>query len=270
MRFTSLILIALFATSCFSSEKKEKDNETKWKLSWSEEFNYDGLPDSSKWGYDVGGNGWGNNELQYYTNALISNAEVSNGFLKLKALHQKMDNCNYTSARLVTRDKADFKYGKIEIRAKLPAGRGLWPAIWMLGANAGEVRWPDCGEIDIMEHVGFDKDSVFGTIHTKAYNHIIGTQKGKKIFIANPYNEYHIYAVEWTPERMDFFLDNNLYYHVPNEHKTTAEWPFDSPFYLILNIAVGGNLGGKKGVDENVFPAIMQVDYVRVYKSINE
>ncbi len=264
MRFVYLPVIALFFVSCFSSPKKE-DSES-WKLSWSEEFNYNGLPDSTKWDYEVGGHGWGNNELQYYTHANINNVEVNNGSLKIKALHEKMADREYTSARLVTKGKEQFTYGKIEIRAKLPEGRGLWPALWMLGTNIGKVDWPDCGEIDIMEHVGFDKDSVFGTVHTKAYNHIKGTQKVKKTFIANPYNEYHLYSIEWTPEHMDFFLDNKLYNHVENEHKTSAEWPFDSPFYLILNIAVGGNLGGKKGIDENVFPAVMEIDYIRAYQ----
>src|SRR6185369_1950024 len=131
-------------------------------------------------------------------------------------------NREYTSARMVTRGKADFTYGKIEIRAKLPPGRGLWPAIWMLGNNIDKVDWPDCGEIDIMEHVGYEKDSVIGTIHTKAYNHVIGTQKGKKIFISDPYNSFHLYSIEWSPERMDFLLDNKPYYGVQNEHKTTA------------------------------------------------
>jgi beta-glucanase (GH16 family) len=266
MRVVYLLFIILCIASCSSSRKSA--DESNWKLSWSEEFNYEGLPDSNKWSYDAGGHGWGNNELQYYTDAAISNAEVSNGTLKLKALHEKMDNRDYTSARLITRGKADFTYGKIEIRAKLPEGRGLWPAVWMLAKDIGKVNWPDCGEIDILEHVGFDKDSVFGTIHTKAYNHIIGTQKGKKIFIVNPYSEYHLYSIEWTPERIDFFLDNKMYNHVSNEHKTLAEWPFDSPFYLLLNVAVGGNLGGKKGIDSTVFPASLEVDYIRVYKSV--
>ena len=285
MRFVCLIFIAFCIFSCSSSQKTGlqpqslrdkasnpelagRTDAVKWKLSWSEEFNYNGLPDSNRWNYDVGGHGWGNNELEYYTHAAISNAEVSNGSLKLMALRQKMNDREYTSARLVTKGKVDFTYSKIEIRAKLPAGRGLWPAIWMLGTNIGSVTWPDCGEIDIMEHVGFEKDSVFGTIHTKAYNHMKGTQKGNKIFISNPYNEYHLYSIEWTPERMDFFLDNTLYNHIGNEHKTAAEWPFDSPFYLLMNIAVGGNLGGKHGIDENVFPATMEVDYIRVYKAV--
>jgi beta-glucanase (GH16 family) len=167
-------------TSCARSHNKAGKED--WKLSWSEEFNYNGLPDSTKWGYDIGGHGWGNNELQYYTRASLENAEVSNGSLKVKAIREKMGNRDYTSARLLTKGKADFTYGKIEIRAKLPAGRGVWPAVWMLGNNINTVGWPESGEIDIMEHVGFEKDSVFGTIHTKSYNHIKGTQKGKKIF----------------------------------------------------------------------------------------
>jgi beta-glucanase (GH16 family) len=266
MRFICLLLIVVCFGYCSTAYKTEDSND--WKLSWSEEFNYEGLPDSSKWSYDVGGHGWGNNELQYYTNASNNNVEVSKGTLKLKAIREKMDTREYTSARLVTRGKADFTYGKIEIRAKLPPGRGLWPAIWMLGSNIETTNWPDCGEIDIMEHVGFEKDSVFGTVHTKSYNHIIGTQKGKKIFITNPYDAYHIFSIEWTPERMDFFLDNTLYNHIQNEHKTTAEWPFDSSFYLLVNLAVGGNLGGKKGVDTTVFPATLEVDYIRVYQSV--
>jgi len=152
------------------------------------------------------------------------------------------------------------------VKAKLSKGVGLWPAIWMLGENKAEVGWPKCGEIDIMEHVGFEKDSIFGTIHTKAYNHMIGTQRGKKIFIDKPYSEFHLYSVEWTPEKMDFLLDGVVYNHIENEHKTTDEWPFDQNFHLKLNIAIGGGLGGKKGIDNAVFPQQMVVDYVRVYQ----
>lgn len=265
MRLPYFVIIVFCIFSCNAS--RETGGGASWKLAWSDEFNYNGLPDSSKWNYNVGGHGWGNNELQYYTSADISNAEVSNGSLKLRALKQKMENREYTSARLVTMGKADFTYGKIEIRAKLPPGRGLWPAFWMLGSNHHTVSWPECGEIDIMEHVGFEKDSVFGTVHTKAYNHIIHTQKGKKAFIKNPYDEFHLFSIEWTKERMDFFLDNVRYNQIENEGKTTAEWPFDKPFYILVNLAVGGNLGGKKGVDESVFPAVMEVDYIRVYNS---
>ena len=237
------------------------------KLVWSDEFNAKGLPDSTKWNYDIGGKGWGNNELQYYTKADTLNAKVNNGTLKITVLKQKKENNDYTSARLVTNGKTEFLYGKIEIRAKLPAGRGLWPAIWMLGNNSSKVGWPKCGEIDIMEHVGFDKDSVFGTIHTEAYNHIKHTQKGKKIFVSNPYSEFHDYSINWTPESIDFMVDGKIFNHFANEHKSINEWAFEHPFYLVMNIAVGGGLGGQKGVDDNVFPATMEVDYVRVYKA---
>lgn len=269
MRFVCLMLIVVCFTRCNASNSDHANDTRKtdsaWKLSWSEEFNYTGLPDSTKWSYETGGNGWGNNELQYYTSASPLNVQVSNGTLKLSAIKQKMENREYTSARLVTRGKKDFTYGRIEIRAKLPPGRGLWPAIWMLGSNISAVGWPMSGEIDIMEHVGYEKDSVLATIHTDAYNHVKGTQKTKKTFIADPYTAFHNYWIEWTPEYMDFYKDSTLYNHIVNEHKTKKEWPFDDPFFLVLNIAVGGNLGGKYGVDTSVFPGTMEVDYVRVY-----
>ena len=267
MRIIYMLFIVIGLVACSASRNETSENN--WKLSWSDEFDYSGLPDSNKWSYDTGGHGWGNNELQYYTQADINNVEVSNGTLKLRAIKEKTGNRDYSSARLVTRGKEDFTYGKIEIRSKLPAGRGLWPAFWMLGSNANEVGWPDCGEIDIMEHVGFEKDSVFGTVHTKTYNHIIGTQKTKKAFIEDPYNNWHTYSIEWTPDRMDFLVDGTLYNQVINENKTKAEWPFDDPFYILLNIAVGGNLGGMKGVDTTVFPAQMEVDYIRVFTDTN-
>ncbi|HET7117849.1 MAG TPA: family 16 glycosylhydrolase, partial [Hanamia sp.] len=245
----------------------EKSPVTKgMKLVWSDEFNYTGLPDSTKWNYEVGGNGWGNNERQFYTDADTMNAIVKNGILSIIGRKEKHGDNEYTSARLVTKGKTEWKYGLIEINAKLPAGRGLWPAAWMLGSDVEKIGWPDCGEIDIMEHVGFKKDTVLGTIHTGAYNHIKGTQKGKDIFIENPYTQFHTFAIDWTPEKIDFLLDGNVYFQFKNEHKTNAEWPFDKPFFLILNMAIGGNLGGKKGIDDSIFPATYQIDYVRVFQ----
>lgn len=237
-----------------------------WKLVWSDEFNYKGMPDSTKWGYESGGHGWGNNEQQYYTSKDTTNAYVSDGTLKIIARKQPKDANPYTSARLVTHGKKEFTNGRIEVRAKLPAGKGTWPAVWMLGTNIEKAGWPTCGEIDIMEHVGYQKDSIYGTVHTKSYNHIIGTQKTKSIFIENPYSQFHIYSIEWTPEKIDFLMDGKVYNHFENEHKSVNEWPFDYPFFIILNLAIGGNWGGKYGVDDSIFPATMEVDYVRVYQ----
>lgn len=238
----------------------------KKKLVWSDEFNGAGLVDNTKWQYDIGGHGWGNNEAQYYTEGDTLNAIVKNGVLLITARKEKRDKKEYTSARLVTRGKADWTYGRIEIRAKLPKGRGTWPAGWMLGSNIEQAGWPTCGEIDIMEHVGYDPDTIVGSTHTESYNHIKGTQKTKRIFIKNPYTEFHVYAINWTAEKMDFLLDNKVYLTVKNEHKTVKEWPFDKPQYLLLNLAVGGNWGGAKGIDESIFPVTMEVDYVRVFQ----
>jgi len=255
-----------------------------YSLVWSDEFNYAGKPDPAKWTYDYGF--IANQEKQYYTDSL-KNASVEEGYLIIEAFKEKIankdfnnaalmntwaaykakiDTAQYTSARLKTEDLAEWKYGRIEVRAMLPKGRGMWPAIWMLGENRREAGWPKCGEIDIMEHVGYNNDSIFGTIHTQAYNHMRGTQKGKKIFIENPNDEFHVFSIEWTPEKIDFMLDGVVYNHIENEHKTEAEWPFDQKFYLILNVAVGGGLGGKKGIDDSIFPQRMVVDYVRVYQ----
>jgi beta-glucanase (GH16 family) len=260
-----LIFLPVFFIICsFHTAHSQKNN--KWKLIWSDEFSYTGLPDSTKWGYDVGGNGWGNNELQYYTQADTNNVRVKNGVLSIIARKEKRENKDYTSARMVTRGKSEFQYGRIEFRAKLPRGRGTWPAGWTLGSNIQQVGWPQCGEIDIMEHVGYDPDTIVGSLHTTAYNHIKGTQKTNRLFIKNPYTEFHIYAIEYSPEKMDFILDDTVYLTVKNEHKSSDEWPFDKPQYILLDLAIGGNWGGAKGVDESIFPVALEVDYVRVFQ----
>jgi len=280
-----IYLISLILLFSCSKNKKTAVLSKSYELVWADEFDYTGKPDSTKWGYEYGF--VRNNEKQYYTDSL-GNVKVENGNLILEAKIEKIanakfkssefedkgwlkyiakiDTAKYTSASISTKDLAEWTYGKFEIKAKLPRGVGLWPAIWMLSETWKQDGWPKCGEIDIMEHVGFNKDSVFGTIHTKAYNHMIGTQKGKKIFIDKPYDEFHIYALEWTPEKIDFLLDGVVYNHIDNEHKTTDEWPFDQNFHLKLNIAIGGGLGGQKGIDDSVFPQQMIVDYVRIYQ----
>ncbi|MGN7784172.1 glycoside hydrolase family 16 protein [Niabella sp. 22666] len=234
------------------------------KLVWSDEFNYKGLPDSTKWDYDFGSNnGWGNNELQYYTKDK-KNARVEKGHLIIEARKEKIEKFNYTSARLVTKGKASWSQGRIEVRAKLPAGRGSWPAIWMLAENM--KQWPDDGEIDIMEHVGYDPGWVHGSIHSKKYNHVIGTQKTAKTFVADFSKAFHVYSVEWDPKLLTVSIDGKPFFSCSNEQKGYEYWPFDNKMSLLLNIAVGGNWGGQKGVDDTKFPLRMEVDYVRVYQ----
>ncbi len=238
-----------------------------WSLIWADEFDYTGLPDSEKWVYDVGGDGWGNNELQYYTGNRQENARVEDGRLIIEARKESYLGSDYTSARLLTRGKGDWLYGRVEVRAKLPGGRGAWPAIWMLPTNWEYGGWPASGEIDIMEYVGYEPNVVHFTVHTDAYNHSIGTQVGVSSTFEDPESNYYTYAIEWFPDRIDFFVDDVKQFTFENEDKTFSEWPFDKAFHLILNIAIGGNWGGAEGVDDALFPKTMEVDFVRVYKS---
>lgn len=231
------------------------------KLVWSDEFNYKGLPDSSKWAYDIGDDGWGNNEKQNYTYRNLKNARVNGKYLIIEAGKAAG---KYTSARLITKGKAFWQYGKIEVKAKIPYGRGSWPAIWMLAENMRQ--WPDDGEIDIMEHVGFDPGCIHGSVHTKKYNHIKQTQKTDTIHVADVAAAFHLYTLRWDKEKIILSIDNRPYFQYANEHTGYDAWPFDNPMYLILNIAVGGNWGGKKGIDDKSFPWRMLIDYVRVYQ----
>ena len=237
------------------------------KPSWSDEFNVSGLPDAKKWGYDVGGDGWGNNEKQYYTKDRLENARVENGKLIIEVRKEDYQGSAYTSARLVTKNKADFLYGKIEMKAKLPSGRGTWPALWMLASQQsyGEAFWPHNGEIDIMEHVGYDQGTVVSTVHTKAFNHTIGTQKSGKVFSEKVSTEFQIYTLEWSPQKMEMFMNGKSIFTFDNSNQSWEQWPFDKKFHLLFNIAVGGNWGGQKGIDETIFPQRMEVDYVRYY-----
>ena len=240
-----------------------------YRLVWSDEFDYEGLPDSTKWSYNVGGNGWGNQELQYYTDE--GNAYVENGLLTIELRKEEKGNNQYTSARMVTKDKGEWKYAKIEVRAKLPIGRGTWPAIWMMPADSVYGTWPKSGEIDIMEHVGYDQGTIHSTIHTEAYYHGKNTQKGDSVKVKDCSEEFHVYSVEWLPDQLIFCVDGEETFRFdPTKYKkqpTSAEWPFDEEMYLILNIAFGGSWGGARGVDETLESATMEVDYVRVYQS---
>ncbi|PIB36213.1 glycoside hydrolase [Reichenbachiella sp. 5M10] len=234
---------------------------------WAEEFDYTGAPNPDNWTHETGGHGWGNNELEYYTND-INNASVADGVLTITAIKEPTQGNDYSSARLISKNKADFKYGRIEASALLPTGRGTWPAIWMLPTEWVYGDWPKSGEIDIMEHVGYDQDRVHITVHTEAYNHSIGTQVGKNKVVPNVSTEFHTYRVDWTPESITGFIDDAQIFYFPNEKNGSATWPFNETFHILLNLAVGGDWGGAEGVDETAFPTSMQVDYVRVYELI--
>lgn len=253
-----------------------------WKLVWSDEFDQAGVPDPARWDYETGF--IRNDEKQFYTRARQENARVENGLLVIEARKERFKNpafgsenasrkrrnapefADYTSASLMTRGKASWTHGRIEVRAKLPSGRGTWPAIWMLGTNIAHVGWPACGEIDIMEFVGYDPGVVHANIHTKAYNHVQRTGKGDKIKVPDASDAFHAYAVEWFPDRMDFFVDDQKYFTFRNEGNGSEVWPFDRGHYLILNLAIGGAWGGTKGIDDSIFPQKYLIDYVRVYE----
>jgi len=236
-----------------------------YQLVWSDEFDTDGAPDTSKWGYDVGGNGWGNNELEYYTNADTGNARVRGGNLIIEARKESLGGRNYTSARLLTKNKAEWTYGKFEIRARIPKGIGTWPAIWMLSAT-NPLVWPDDGELDIMEEVGFNANVIYGTAHNKMYNGANGLQKGSFVSVADAQDSFHVYTLEWTTSQVIWSIDSTVYYTYSDPGYGFNAWPYSSNFFMILNIAIGGNWGGQHGVDDSIFPQQMLIDYVRVYQ----
>ncbi|WP_302562356.1 glycoside hydrolase family 16 protein [Phocaeicola coprocola] len=271
---SALLFVMPIFTSCSSNEHSYQTIKTStgvWELVWNDEFNYEGLPDSTKWSYDIDGNetGWGNNESQFYTNSRKENAWVSDGILTITALKEAMGGKEYTSARLRSRGKGDWTYGRFEIKAKLPTGKGTWPAIWMLPTSSEYGRWPASGEIDIMENVGYDPDTIIGSAHTQRYHHTIGTQKNARIECKDSYTNFHVYALEWEESEYRLYLDDIHYFTFKNEGTGYEVWPFDKPFHILLNLAIGGNWGGSKGVDESLFPHRFEIDYVRVYKKMN-
>ncbi len=228
------------------------------KAFWGDEFDYVGAPNPNKWTYDIGNNnGWGNGEKQYYT-ANSQNVKVENGSLKITTIKENYNGSSYTSARIKSQGKFDFKYGKIEVRAKLPSGGGTWPAIWMLGNNITSVGWPSCGEIDIMEHVGNNLNKIYGTLHYPAHSGANGN--GGTTIINNATTEFHKYSVDWTSTDIKFYVDNQLFHSVANSNAI----PFNQNFFMILNCAMGGAFGGN--IDTNFSSATLEIDYIRVYK----
>jgi beta-glucanase (GH16 family) len=268
MRFSHLALIGALLLM-FSSCRSIFSGKNRLELVWADEFKDTDPPDGSKWNYDLGTgrNGWGNNEEQYYTDR-PENVRQLNGRLFIEAHKEDYEGSGYTSARLVTRGKQSWGPGhRILVRAKLPSGRGTWPAIWTLGDNLPEVGWPLCGEIDIMEHVGYHPDSVFATVHTAVFNHVDNTQTTIGVAANDLETNFHDYGIDWYDDRIEFTFDGRIFYTFRKvDNATEREWPFDKPQHLLLNLAVGGNWGGKKGIDDTIWPQRMEVDWVRVFK----
>jgi len=242
-----------------------------WVVAWSDEFETDGLPDTAKWTYDIGNWGWGNNELQYYTEGRSENARIEDGNLIIEAHKGDMGE-KWTSARLTTRGKTSFIYGRMEFRARVPVNRGNWAAGWTLGdAYVDELSWPYCGEIDIMESVGFELDDESGdglahaSIHCGAYYFKLNNQPTSITPVKDMNEEYHIYAVEWTPEYIKGFVDE-VHYFTYEDTSDTLTWPYNEPQNLILNLAMGGGWGGAQGMDETMSSQRIVIDYVRVYE----
>jgi beta-glucanase (GH16 family) len=248
-------------------------------LVFGDEFNTGTMPDAAKWDYATERNaeGWFNQEKQYYARARPENARIENGRLIIEARAETLDprqyadwsGQKYTSARLLTRGKASWTFGFFEIRAKLPCGIGTWPAIWTLPEDP-KVVWPNGGELDIMEHVGFVPGEINQTVHTKAFNFGSGTQKTTKFQVADACNAMHRYQMLWTPDFILMGVDDQPKFMFRKVKKDRARWPFDQPHHLLLNIAVGGSWGGQKGIRPDAFPAKMEVDYVRIYQRAAE
>ncbi|MEQ9188426.1 MAG: glycoside hydrolase family 16 protein [Cryomorphaceae bacterium] len=242
-----------------------------WELVWSDEFDGEGLPDSTKWTYNVGNWGWGNNEPQYYTHARLENARQENGTLIIEARKDDMGQ-PWTSARLTTQGKTAFTYGRIEFRAKVPEGEGTWAAGWLLGdAYRDELSWPYCGEIDVLECVGYEIDDETGTglnhatCHTRAYYFKQGNQIGSEIQVDSMNSVFHTYAIEWYPDVIKGYLDGEHYYTY-DKTADSLEWPFHEAQNIVLNLAVGGGWGGMKGIDPSYDRHAYVLDYVRVYQ----
>lgn len=256
-----LLLLGLAVVSATAAELPG------WKLVWSDEFEQPGQPDPNKWGYEKGL--VRNNEKQYYTENRRENARVEDGKLVIEARKEAMKGGEFTAASLITKGRGEWKFGRFEVRAKLPAARGTWPAIWMLPGDIGKVGWPRCGEIDIMEHVGHDPGKIHGTLHSEAFNHTKGTQRSGTLMTPDCATAFHTYSMEWSAERIVMHIDGKTYATFDKKPgDTAAQWPFDKPFYLILNLAIGGAWGGQKGIDEAAFPQRMEIDYVRVYQKL--
>jgi len=263
---------AVFLLSCCSKKSKISPypggSGQFTNLVWNDEFNKDGAIDTTKWGFERGY--VRNRELQYYTVNRKENAVQRGGYLVITARNDSamIDGAirPVTSASLRTRGKGDWLYGRIEVRAKLPSCLGSWPAIWMMPTTNTYGGWPRSGEIDIMEHVGYEPDKIHFFLHTDKYNHTKGSGRGTSVTLPNPDKDFHVYAVEWFEDRIDWYLNDQKTFTIQNDGTGWESWPLDKPFYLILNFAFGGAWGAQKGVDLTQLPQEYFIDYVRVFQ----
>ncbi|WP_299110697.1 glycoside hydrolase family 16 protein [uncultured Winogradskyella sp.] len=279
---TALILISgLIFTSCDLDETQEV--ATLDNLVMQDEFDVDGAPNPGMWNYEIGDGtaqgipGWGNNELQYYTDR-PENVKVENGMLVLTAREELFEGSSYTSARITTQNLFEQKYGRFEARIRLPWGKGIWPAFWLLGNDCDQNPWPNCGEIDIMEYLGNSPTVVFGSVHGPGYNGGDSVSKEYGIEDGRFDTDFHVFGIEWSPNRINYYVDDELYQSITpesiaedaqesiedSELSNAGDWVFNRPFYIIINMAVGGDLPGPPNA-QTVFPQTMLVDYVRVY-----
>ena len=281
---THFLVIAFYSFILCSCSKEENnvsvDDQTpivssNWEMLWSDEFDGEEL-DLSKWNKLSWKPGWVNNELQAYTDR-DTNIFLEDGYLVLQGNIEPgysgtdfVGNnyvADYTSGRVNTDNKFSTTYGRFDIKAKLPAGKGSWPAIWMLGESISSLGWPECGEIDIMEHVGYDEGMIHGSIHTEEYNHMYNTQRSGSKYVDNVTDQFHVYSLEWSPFYLRYLIDDEPFFFVYNDSNgDDSKWPFNDPHYLILNLAIGGDWGGVQGISASAFPMKMYVDYVRAYK----
>ena len=262
------LCISAGACSAESSGMEYDIGSLTYELVWADEFDTDGVPDPARWAFNVGGGGWGNGELQYYMPK--GNASIENGVLVIEARKEKRGTCSYSSARMLTRGISDWLYCKIEVRAKLPSGKGTWPAVWMLPTDGVYGDWPASREIDIMEHVGYDPDVIVQSIHTRKTHG--GDASSRSTRVSGVREDFHTYGVEWLPDRIIFSIDGEEKYTYLKPETVEGErasdtWPFDQRMHLLVNLAFGGTWGGSMGIDEGCLPARFEVDYVRVYQS---
>ncbi|RDY62015.1 glycoside hydrolase family 16 protein [Flagellimonas nanhaiensis] len=259
-----VVVAACCISSCSTDETQTVATFTN--LVMEDNFDVEGAPDSSLWSYDIGTgvNGWGNQELQYYTDR-PENVKAENGVLLITARQESFENSQYTSARLLTKDKFEQQYGRFEARIRLPYGQGIWPAFWMLGADIDENPWPGAGEIDIMEYRGQNPTVLIGTVHGPGYS--AGESISKEYILENDRFDtgFHVFGIEWGPEYINFYVDDVLYNQITPDD-VPGTWVFNKPFYILMNLAVGGTFVGSPNA-ETEFPQTMLVDYVRVYEN---